>query len=91
MYHNTNNETGKTLKSSKKRTAIQEEIVLDYMRKVLRASPEQVWREAFKDSSIPLTSVRRAITNLTKQRKLKKLEAQVAGMYGKMISVWEII
>jgi hypothetical protein len=91
MYHNTNKETGQTLATSNKKAKDQEEIIMSFMQHRKKASPEEIWMAAFDTNAVPLTSVRRGVTNLTNKGKLVKTEQQIMGMYGKMISIWEIV
>ena len=48
-------------------------------------SPSQVW---YHFQQWPLTSVRRAITNLTARGALKKLTGRVPGLWGKPEGLW---
>jgi len=50
-------------------------------------SPSQVWGHF---QQWPLTSVRRAITNLTARDALEKLEGRVPGLWGKPEGLWTL-
>ncbi len=50
---------------------------------------EEVWIALGWKDTVPLTSARRGITNLTKQGKLIKTTTKVIGMYGKPIYKWK--
>lgn len=52
-------------------------------------SPDYVHRTVFSDN-VPLTSVRRAITNLTRKGLLKKTENQCIGAYSKLNYTWKL-
>jgi len=89
-YFNTNKETGATLAASKKKAKSQEDIILAYARKNPGwiFSPSMVQNVVL--SNAPLTSIRRAITNLTKRGKLEKTNMQVMGIYGKKEYCWTL-
>jgi hypothetical protein len=53
-------------------------------------SPSKV-HEVVSLQNTPLTSIRRAITNLTKQGKLRKTNIKVQGKYGRQEYCWERI
>ena len=92
-YHNTTNLNGKELKEAKRNAVTQEEIILDIFKdKEVRLTPSDVWiiyRRDIKD--VPLTSIRRAITNLTNRYKLYKCNDMREGMYGKLEHCWKIM
>lgn len=41
-------------------------------------------------NNIPLTSVRRALTNLTNENFLEKTESMIEGLYGKPEHIWRL-
>jgi uncharacterized Fe-S cluster-containing protein len=90
-YYNTNQEKGEELKQSWKKTEKQEALILRHFRNNPKVyfSPEMI-QEAVLEKA-PLTSVRRAITNLTTQGKLRKTDIMVKGKYGKRIHTWKVI
>lgn len=49
-------------------------------------SPEEVWQAVLPHA--PLTSVRRALTNLTARAALEKLDRTTMGSYGHRTHVW---
>lgn len=55
-----------------------------------RFSPSQVWTTAFNPQVTPLTSIRRAVTNLTAAGHLEKLEETVQGLYGSREGLWRL-
>ena len=89
-YFNTNNESGETLKMSREKVAKQEDVVITFFRLSpgRRFTPEEVQR--YCNINSPLTSVRRAITNLTNDGKLTKTKEMRKGMYGKSVHTWEL-
>ena len=52
-------------------------------------APSAVRKRVFSDS-IPLTSVRRAMTNLANRNDLEKTEIKTQGQYGKPEHVWRV-
>lgn len=89
MYFNTTNERGQQLNDSRLKVATQNEIVLTYFKahKARFLSPSDVWQNCF-NGSVPLTSVRRAITNLERSGMLKKTDVKIPGIYGKDTYTW---
>ena len=84
-YFNTNKETGAVLGRSEEKAGTQEEIIyrhfLRYPKRTMGFSPSQL-RIVLPDS--PITSIRRALTNLTTAGKLTKTKTMTLGGYGKM-------
>ena len=74
-YYNTNNETGTTLKKSEGKALTQEDIILAYFEKHpnSRFPAHSVLAAWFFDAT-PLTSIRRAITNLEIKGKLELID-----------------
>ncbi len=89
-YYNTTNETGETLALSNKKAKFQDEIILDFFikNKNFAYTPEEVHRSVFGFKDVPLTSTRRAISNLTEAGHLLKTETKRIGMYGKAQHCW---
>lgn len=88
-YFNTTSEKGATLRLYRRKAAIQDERILAIMQDLGIASPSQVHRAI--GQSCPLTSVRRALTNLTSAGKLEKLDSKVAGAYGRNEHLWKVV
>ncbi len=85
IFYNTNGEDSAELMSSREKCAEQEGIVLALFRRHRFLSPSQCHR-AYMDTfgfAPPLTSVRRAITNLTNYNQLDKTSLRRTGLYGK--------
>ena len=91
MYYNTNNEKGKTLNQSIAKTETQEEIIYKMFLKHKRLSASSVWRMFDEKTNTPLTSVRRAITNLCYDKKLVKTEDKSIGVYGKKEHIYKLV
>jgi hypothetical protein len=91
MYYNTNRETGSVLEASQKKTETQEDRILAFFRDNTGAAygPTQITYEVFSNS-VPLTSVRRGITDLTTAGLLEKTGAMIEGNYGKQEHTWTL-
>ena len=92
MFYNTIDLTGHELEKAKADTLKQEELIeAIYKRNAGKAiSPSQILDVVNKHYGLnwPLTSCRRAITNLTKETVLIKLKSMVDGIYGKPEHTW---
>lgn len=92
-YYNTNKESGKTLITSKTKANKQELKVLKFFQSNNRDekfSPEDILAQVDFGRAIPITSVRRAMTNLTYAGYLKKTAFMKKGTFGKQIHTWQI-
>lgn len=89
-FHNTVGEVNPELGVSEKKAESQESIILAFFEKYdyLRFGPSYIFIEL--NQVWPITSVRRAITNLTAQDKLVKTAHQVKGIYGKKEFCWQL-
>lgn len=89
-YHNTNNESGEVLQKSEKVANSQEELISSLF---ISFPDKDFTPDEVKDELkilAPITSVRRAITNLTNRNILYKTSSQRLGKYNKMTSTWKI-
>ncbi len=90
-FFNTINLHGKPLYEAEVKTRTQEERVHDFF---LNAGglhgPTEVMDKVFHGENVPVTSVRRAITNLTSEGKLTKSISQCQGAYGKPEYLWRL-
>jgi Fe2+ or Zn2+ uptake regulation protein len=89
MYYNTNKESGETLKKSRNKAQTQNEMIF----KILGDEPEgltpyQIHVKA--DLLWPITSIRRALSTLTKAGKLTKTDELRLGPWKKNEHVWKI-
>ncbi len=91
MYHNTNNETGAVLERSTAKAERQEDVILNLFKRGGEYTPDEVWRQLYLGTHTPLTSVRRAITNLTGLGLLEKTDRQRPGLYGKNVYIWRVV
>lgn len=93
-YYNTNNESGINLQKSESKALTQEDIILAYFEKHPNEMfpAHRILASCFFDST-PLTSVRRAITNLESDGKIELMpnEYMVPGLFGKQVHVWRYI
>lgn len=99
-YHNTTHLSGPALADAQDKATTQEEQILGYFRECYRAgsprrTPSEVWR--FFGQKWPLTSVRRAITDLSSQvdgqpPRLERLAGKTkVGVYGKPEGFWQYV
>lgn len=89
-FYNTNSEHGTTLTESKEHALRQQNRILSYFQSFPNDTftPEEVHDALYLDNT-PLTSVRRAITNLTEDGKLVKTEIMKFGFFGKRCHSWK--
>jgi|SRR5580698_2987621 hypothetical protein len=87
-YHNTNNLAGAELHKADQCAKGQESDILAFFRARpgMYLTPEDA--SAALSARTPLTSVRRAISNLTEKGYLRKTTAMRKGKYGKAIHHW---
>ena len=96
-YFNTTHVVGKQLTEYTEKAANQEEQVLRFFlaRYPQQYTASEVWRQCFRESSCifnktPITSVRRAITNLYNAGDLVKTELIRDGIYGRPESIYRL-
>lgn len=65
----------------------QEEKIMVIFKQKKELTPSEVWEHLME---YPLTSIRRAMTNLTEQGRLTKTSIQKIGYYGKPNYVWKL-
>jgi len=90
-YHNTTDSSGQTLIEYNQKAQSQEEKILQFFQEHALAeySPSEVHEYTYSRNT-PLTSIRRAISNLTRQGFLVKTTAQTKGYYGKLEYKWRL-
>lgn len=81
-FYNTTNEKGKDLKQSEIKAEKQEQKVLQLYKSWLLLTASECWK-LYGVDKCPLTSIRRAITNLSNEGKLIKTGYMKIGIYGK--------
>ncbi len=93
-FHNTINLTGEELTKVNARAAKQEDLILS----IFKANPDRnlsptqihsIFQLRYQLHS-PITSIRRGLTNLTKDEKLIKTEVKVKGNYGLDEHCWTL-
>lgn len=97
-YYNTTNQSGAALTLSVKNAKNQNEAVLMYFqcRSVVQPyiSPSEVYYGLLNlgiiGTKVPMTSIRRSITTLTKKGKLVKTQTKVEGAYGREEYCWTV-
>ncbi len=91
MYHNTTEQSGPLLRDYQDKANTQEHRILDFFEayKAGAFSPSEVWQHVFQ-RSVPITSVRRGISELTDMGKLSKTDKQVKGEYGRPEYKWTL-
>lgn len=92
-YHNTTTEPMQLTIYYETKAKDQEDGCLYYFGMYNTLSPSQLYNCLINGGRIhketPLTSIRRAITNLTTRGLLRKTDTKVMGKYGRMESLWE--
>jgi hypothetical protein len=89
QYFNTTNKSGEDLAKEKKNCATQEINIAKIFLRYRRLSPSEVMKIYHREfAEVPLTSIRRAITNLTNDGALVKTKNKKMGLYGKPEYVW---
>jgi hypothetical protein len=96
MYYNTTNETGISLKTNFEKADNQTRLTLAVFQTYPNdnLSANDVWAFLIDNESIneqtPLTSIRRAITDLTNQDRLVKTDKKVLGLAGRKTYTWRL-
>ena len=90
MYYNTNQETGEELDNSRARATSQTQIIYNYFvnNPTEELTPFEI--KAKTRMRAPITSIRRAITDLTNDGKLVKTTSLKQGNYGKKCHCWRL-
>lgn len=89
MYYNTTNEK-ELLCEYLNKAKTQTDEVLKIFNEHKKMSPATCW-VIYGSSRCPITSIRRSITVLTKDGKLRKCDTKVTGIYGRKEYQWEVI
>lgn len=88
-FFNTTHEVEPKLSEYRAKAAHQDNAVLDMIEALGgSAAPSTIWRACSK--KWPITSIRRACTNLTKAGKLVKTDRKHVGEFGRSEYVWAI-
>ena len=88
-YFNTSNEEGRTLKHYQVQADSQEAKIIAWFGHAsgFLYTPSEICKHVF-DNTVPLTSVRRAMSNLTTDRALVKTDQKHLGPYGRREYCW---
>ena len=87
MFYNTINEVTNTLVASNNTSRTQEKVILDCFKSAQEPlSPSMV--HFLTKLKCPITSIRRAMSDLSKDGKLVKLEQFTIGKFGKREHLW---
>lgn len=89
-YYNTNKEKGAELKETKVKALTQEDTILELFIRHKKLSASEAWEKGFSTTRTPITSVRRAITNLCSNGELTKTDKMKKGIYGKNEHIYSI-
>ena len=91
-YFNTTNVSGAELDEYESKAATQDMKILAYfvVAPFAQHTPSSVLRWVF-NGSVPITSVRRALTNLTDAGELVKTNLQTKGPYGRPEHYWRLV
>ena len=91
-YHNTVPETGEKLQEyQRKAVTQQEEIMFIFKFELEKASPKQIYYHCLAyGHNWPITSIRRAISNLEASGFLEKTGERVPGIYDRDENVWRV-
>ena len=88
-FYETINQTDSALKESKKKTRKQEDLIYSlFVKRKRPLSPSMVLSQS--GLNCPITSIRRAMTDLTNLGKIVKTDRQIKGLYGKAEHLWEL-
>jgi len=91
-YYNTNNENGSELLKSIQKGLTQEHIIIDIFKNANNQgySASQI-HKIFGDDNVPLTSIRRAMSNLCYEENFLEItDKMVMGIYGKKEHIYKI-
>ena len=91
MYYNTNDETGTDLQNSRANSDNQKDIIYRVFRSnpTLPLTPFEILSAT--GQNWPITSIRRAITDLTSEGLLEKTSIKRMGPYGKRTFCWKFL
>jgi len=90
MFYNTTNATNPELVEYRNKAFKQDDRIIKLFEDKPRSwTPSEVLIAAFRHA--PITSIRRSMTNLTDQGKLKKTSEQREGLYGRPECVWVLV
>ena len=93
-YHNTTKVEGGQLSLFEGKASRQADVILEMFHKRFKLTASEVFLQ-YPEKNTPITSIRRAITNLVRDGKLEKLDGEKAefkiGMYGRREYVYQFL
>lgn len=91
-HYNTTAESGAVLVDFERKAQSQDDLILDFYRRNYHRpmSPSQV-HDWLGLRGVPITSIRRAISNLTARGLLEKTQTKVSGKYGRPEYCWQLV
>ena len=90
-YFNTTQQSGETLKEYRGKALTQEQEIYQFLSKYgLTFSASEIEDSLFKDRNTPITSIRRSLTNLNHDLKIKKV-GSIKGKYGRPETTYRVI
>jgi len=89
-YYNTTGEAGAVLGASQRQAESQEEKILCFFKKYPDKAFTPYAVQRYLRAKWPITSIRRAMTNLTNEGKLEKLKVLRQEKYGKSNHIWTL-
>lgn len=97
-YYNTTNIKGEELEKATSKALTQDEEVLRMFKvfSALTLTPERIHKylqdtHPLKYRNCPLTSIRRAFSNLKKRGLIEKTDVMIRGNYGMPVHVWKLV
>ena len=87
-HHNTTNEKGSELATFEKIASTQEDTIKSIFEKSPTGFTASEVLKVFPSDNVPITSIRRGLTNLCDQDKLYKSESMRVGMFGRKEHVY---
>lgn len=91
-FYNTNHEYGRQLLESDKKAMSQQKLIFAYMsqNQGRQFTPFDIQAEVQEFRLTPITSIRRAMTNLTSEGRLEQTHNMRPGQYGKLNHTWRV-
>ena len=92
-FYNTTNESGEQLELFTKKASTQEEKIMIIFKEHYQLTAHQCYELYLLKHEIntPLTSIRRAMTNLASKGKLEMTEKKIEGAYGRDNYIYKLI
>ena len=88
-FYETIDQPNSALKESHRKTRKQEDLIYSlFVKRKRPLSPSMVLSQS--GLNCPITSIRRAMTDLTNLGKIVKTDRQIKGLYGKAEHLWEL-